>query len=93
MIVRTSSIEVIYIDGSIIVMMAPHKDISEVMNVYEFYERLDGLEPYSVDDLLTAHGIMTRKLEDESGMFRSRPVGVVDQEGVSFSLEHCRSMS
>lgn len=36
--------------------------------------------PYSVDDLLTAHGIMTRGLVEESGVFRSRPVGVVDNE-------------
>lgn len=35
----------------------------------------------SVDDLLIAHGIMTRGLVEESGVFRSRPVGVVDQEG------------
>ena len=34
-----------------------------------------------MDDLLTAHGIMTRGLVEESGMFRTRPVGVVDQEG------------
>ena len=31
--------------------------------------------------LLTAHGIMTRGLVEESGMFRSRPVDVVDPEG------------
>ena len=30
---------------------------------------------------VTAHGIMTRGLVDESGIFRTRPVGVVDQEG------------
>lgn len=41
---------------------------------------MDELDPYSVDDLLTAHGIMTRGLVEESGMFRTRPVGVVDQE-------------
>ena len=61
-------------------VLAPPKDIAEVKNAYEIYERLDELDPYSVDDLLTAHGIMTRGLVEESGMFRSRPVGVVDQE-------------
>ena len=34
-----------------------------------------------MDDLLTAHGIMTRGLVEESGVFRTRPVGVVDSEG------------
>ena len=62
-------------------VLAPPKDIAEVKNAYEIYERLEELDPYSVDDLLTAHGIMTRGLEEESGMFRTRPVGVVDSEG------------
>ena len=62
-------------------VLAPPKDIAEVKNAYEIYERLDELDPYSVDDLLTAHGIMTRGLVEESGVFRTRPVGVVDGEG------------
>lgn len=62
-------------------VLAPPKDIAEVKNAYEIYERLDELDPYSVDDLLMAHGIMTRGLVEESGVFRSSPVGVVDQEG------------
>ena len=62
-------------------VLAPPKDIAEVKNAYEIYERLDELNPFSVDDLLTAHSIMTRGLVDESGVFRSKPVGVVDQEG------------
>ena len=62
-------------------VLAPPKDIAEVKNAYEIYERLDALNPYSVEDLLTAHGIMTRGLVDETGVFRSRPVGIVDQKG------------
>ena len=62
-------------------VLAPPKDIAEVKNAYEIYERLDELDPFSVDDLLTAHAIMTRGLIEESGMFRTRPVGVVDSEG------------
>ena len=62
-------------------VLAPPKDIAEVKNAYEIYERLDELDPYSVDDLLTAHGIMTHGLLEESGVFRTRPVGVVDNEG------------
>ena len=33
-------------------VLAPPKDIAEVKNAYEIYERLDELDPYSVDDLL-----------------------------------------
>lgn len=62
-------------------VIAPPKDITEVKNAYEIYEMLDLLDPYSVDDLLRAHGVMTRELVEESGCFRSRPVGVVDSQG------------
>lgn len=61
-------------------VFAPPKDIAEVQNAYEIYERLDELNPYSVDDLLLAHRILTRDLVEESGMFRTKPVGVADQE-------------
>lgn len=62
-------------------IIAPPKDIAEVKNAFEIYEHLEKLDPYSVDDLLSAHGVMMRGLVDEAGEFRSRPVGVVDQEG------------
>lgn len=62
-------------------VLAPPKDIAEVKNAYEIYDRLDELNPYSTDDLLTAHGIMTRDLIEDSGIFRSRPVGIVDKNG------------
>lgn len=62
-------------------VLAPPKDIAEVKNAYEIYDRLEDLDPYSIDDLLDAHAIMTRGLVEESGMFRTRPVGVVDSEG------------
>ena len=62
-------------------VLAPPKDIAEVKNAYEIYEMLDTLDPYSMDDLLDAHAVMTRGLVTESGCFRSRPVGVVDGQG------------
>ena len=62
-------------------VLAPPKDIREVENAYEIYERLDELNPYSMEDLLYSHGIMTRDLVKECGMFRSRPVGIADIDG------------
>ncbi len=62
-------------------VLAPPKDIKEVQNAYEIYEHLTRLNPYSIDDLLYAHGVMTKELLDESGVFRSKSVGVVNQEG------------
>ena len=61
-------------------VLAPPKDIEEVRNAYEIYGMLDSLDPYSVEDLLTAHGVMMRGLTRESGSFRTRPVGVVDDQ-------------
>ena len=62
-------------------VLAPPKDIAEVKNAYEIYERLDMLDPYSIDHLLDAHSMMTKGLVQESGCFRSGPVGVVDKQG------------
>lgn len=62
-------------------VIAPPKDIAEAKNAYEVYEMMDSLDPYSVDALLDAHGVMTRGLVTESGCFRSGPVGVVDSQG------------
>ena len=62
-------------------VLAPPKDIAEVKNAYEIYDMMDSLDPYSVDALLDAHGVMTRGLVEEAGCFRSRPVGVVDKQG------------
>lgn len=62
-------------------VLAPPKDIAEVKNAYEIYEMMDSLDPYSMDHLLNAHAVMTKGLIQESGCFRSGPVGVVDKQG------------
>ena len=48
-------------------VIASPKDIAEVKNAYEIYDMLDSLNPYSVDDLLKAHAVMTKDLVGESG--------------------------
>jgi len=62
-------------------VLAPPKDIAEVRNAFEIYDQLETLDPYSIDDLLAAHGVMMRGLECEAGEFRSGPVDVVNQAG------------
>ena len=62
-------------------VLAPPKDITEVKNAYEIYDIMDRLNPYSVENLLYAHGIMVRDLVEEAGQFRTKPVGVVDSQG------------
>ena len=62
-------------------ILAPPKDIAEVKNAYEIYDCLDSLNPYDVNDLLHAHGVMVRDLVSDAGEFRTKPVGVVDSNG------------
>ena len=62
-------------------ILAPPKDIAEVKNAYEIYDCLDSLNPYDVNDLLYAHGVMVRDLVSDAGEFRTKPVGVVDSNG------------
>lgn len=62
-------------------VIGPPKDIKEVQNAYEIYERLDLLNPFSAEDLLSAHYTMTKDLVQESGMFRTGNVGIVDKDG------------
>lgn len=53
--------------------LASPKDIAEVKNAYDIYERLEELNPYSVDDLLTAHRIMTRGASRGIRLFPQSP--------------------
>ena len=51
-------------------VLAPPKDIAEVQNAYKIYEHMDTLDPYSIEALLSAHGVMMRGLVEEVGCFR-----------------------
>ena len=57
------------------VLGAP-REIREVRNAYEVYERLLTFDPYSVDDLLSAHRLLMDDLVCENGRFRTGSVGV-----------------
>ena len=50
--------------------LGPPQDTREVKNAYEAYERVSGLDPYSVKNLLLAHRIMMEGLVKEAGRFR-----------------------
>jgi Fic family protein len=52
------------------------REIREVKNAYETYERILDLNPFRVEDFLTAHRLMTTDLVSEAGKFRSGNVGV-----------------
>ena len=57
-------------------------EIKEVQNAYQAYELTLKLNPFSVDDLLTAHRLMMKDLINENGKFRSGTVGVYEGKRV-----------
>ncbi len=58
-------------------IVAPIREIQEVKNAIETYDLYSSLNPYSIEDLLKAHGIMMTALIDVPGQFRTSGVGVV----------------
>ena len=68
------------IDGKNVV--APIKQIQEVKNAIATYELYPTLNPFSVKDLLKAHGVMMQALVDDAGRFRRGGVGVFGEQGI-----------
>ena len=68
------------IDGKTVV--APIKEIQEVKNAIATYNLYPTLNPYSVKDLLKAHGVMMQALIDDAGRFRRGGVGVFSEQGL-----------
>lgn len=57
-------------------VIGPQREIQEVKNAYQAYERLGQFDPYSLSALKELHGIMTFLTVGESGAFRSHNEGV-----------------
>lgn len=68
------------LDGKPVV--APLRQIQEVKNAIAVYDIAEDLNPFSMDDLLRAHGMMMEGLMDQPGEFRRSGVGVVKQNKV-----------
>lgn len=59
-------------------VVAPLREIKEVKNAIATYDAYNTLNPYSVADLLRAHGLMMNALTDDAGHFRQGGVGVFE---------------
>ncbi|MBQ6726399.1 MAG: Fic family protein [Bacteroidales bacterium] len=68
------------IDGKTVV--APVREIQEVKNAIRVYDEFEKLDPFSMDDLLRAHGLMMSALTDDAGHFRKGGVGVYSENGL-----------
>lgn len=62
-------------------VVAPLKEIQEVKNAIATYELYPTLNPFSVEDLLKAHGVMMQALTGDAGRFRAGGVGVFSEKG------------
>ncbi|MCR4719498.1 MAG: Fic family protein [Firmicutes bacterium] len=57
-------------------VLGEKKEIQEVRNAYNAYEKLLEINPFDLSELKKYHGIMTKYLVDDSGMFRKGEEGV-----------------
>lgn len=62
-------------------VVGKQEDIVAVKNAFAAYERISKYKPYSINDLLKAHGIMMKGLVTNAGHFRTGGVGVFDANG------------
>lgn len=67
-------------------VLGEQREIQEVKNAYAAYEKCSQIDPYSMEEFKKYHGIMTKYLVEESGVFRR------GEEGV-FSGEQCIFMA
>ena len=66
------------------------KEIQEVKNAYNVYEKIAEIDPYSIEELKKFHGIMTKYIVEESGDFRSGEEGVFNGEECIFMAPPAR---
>ncbi len=65
-------------------VMGPSKEIQEVKNAYEAYNKIKEFNGFSESDLLMAHKILTHLIDDRPGKYRNHGEGVFDGENLIF---------
>ena len=65
-------------------VLGDQKEIQEVKNAYAAYEKISEINPSSISDLKSIHGIMTNRTVHESGVFRKGEEGVFSGEKCIF---------
>ena len=66
------------------------KEIQEVKNAYAAYEKMEDIDPYSIQSLKELHGIMTKYVVEESGDFRHGEEGVFNGDVCIFMCPPAR---
>ena len=62
-------------------VLGPQGDIFAVRNAFAAYKILPELDPFSLDDLKKAHGVMMQGLVEGAGELRTSSVGVINEQG------------
>ena len=62
-------------------VLGSQEDILAVKNAFAAYKLLPELDPFSLDDLKKAHGVMMNGLAEGAGELRSGSVGVINEQG------------
>ena len=63
-------------------VIAPIREIQEVKNAIDTYDNFQLYNPFSISDLLKAHFEMMKSLVSNAGKFRTKSVGVFDDDKV-----------
>jgi len=64
-------------------VIGPKKDILEVLNAIEVYDKLTTFDPFSSRSFLEAHGLLMHGLIENPGKYRNREVGVFKGQRVA----------
>jgi Fic family protein len=65
-------------------VLGEKKEIQEVKNAYDAYEKIKEVNPYNINDLKNLHKIMTKYLIDDAGEFRKGEEGVFEGDKCIF---------
>ncbi len=71
-------------------VLGSQKEIQEVKNAYAAYEEISKVNPYRQNDLKRLHGVMTKYLVEESGVFRKGEEGVFNGDKCIFMAPPAR---
>ncbi len=58
-------------------VIGPEKDIREVLNALEVYDKIGSFSPFSISSFRKAHKILMKGLVEDAGRFRTKSVGIV----------------
>lgn len=64
-------------------VFGPKKQIQEVVNALELYEKISTIDPLKESDLLKAHSILMKDLIEKPGKYRLTNVGIIKGKKIS----------